>query len=185
MEVRSPPCGTCSRLRDAALPSLHGVQEDVFPRFSGTMECSDSLPPISPGFVAFTEAIPPCASWFAPSDRDARSRASGSWSSGSRAGNDGGNGRVSQVPGQPCCPYALLLDPGRIEDARPSRRLDMAPACVNNEGSRDGRFRGSITRPRDWLSTLRSEDHSTPRKTRFRLLGQAWPGGIGYPQGCN
>ena len=52
-EVRSPPCGTCSRLRDAALPSLHGVQEDVFPRFSGTMECSDSLPPISPRFVAF------------------------------------------------------------------------------------------------------------------------------------
>ena len=35
------------------------------------------------------------------------------------------------------CPYALFLDPGRTEDARPLRRLDMAPACVNNEGSRD------------------------------------------------
>jgi hypothetical protein len=63
--------------------------------------------------------------------------APGSCCSGSRAGNVGGSGRVSQVPGQPLCPYALFLDPGRTEDARPLRRLDMAPACVNSEGSRD------------------------------------------------
>ncbi len=54
----------------------------------------------------------------------------------------GGNDRASQVPGQPLCPYALPLDPGRTEDARPLRRLDMAPARVNNEGSRDEKVSG-------------------------------------------
>jgi hypothetical protein len=39
----------------------------------------------------------------------------GSWYSGSRAGNVGGNGRVSQVPERPSCPCALFLDPGRTE----------------------------------------------------------------------
>jgi hypothetical protein len=44
-------------------------------------------------------------------------------------------------------------------------------------------FRGSITRPWHSLSTLRSEGHPSPRKTRFRLLGQALPGGIRSPAG--
>jgi hypothetical protein len=44
---------------------------------------------------------------------------------------------------------------------------------------------GSMERPWDWLSTLRSGGYPTPRKTRFRLLGQAWPGGINNPQGCD
>ena len=39
----------------------------------------------------------------------------GSWYTGSRAGNVGGNGRVSQVPERPSCPCALFLDPGRTE----------------------------------------------------------------------
>jgi hypothetical protein len=83
-----------------------------------------------------------------------------------------------RFPGHPECPLAVFLDPGRTERARPLQRADVAPACVNDEGSRKGSFRGSIAKPEDWLSTLRSEDHSSPRKTRFRLLGQAWPGGI-------
>ena len=41
----------------------------------------------------------------------------GSWYSGSRAGNVSGDGRTSQVPEQPSCPRALFLDPGRT-DAR-------------------------------------------------------------------
>jgi hypothetical protein len=107
-----------------------------FPRFIGTMRRSDPLPPVSPCFVAFAWRYHRCV-LFAPSGRDVRPWAPGSCSSGSRAGNVGGDGRVSQVPGQPLCPYALFLDPGRTEDARPLWRLDMAPACVNNEGSRD------------------------------------------------
>ena len=34
---------------------------------------------------------------------------------GLRAGSDGGDGRVSQVPERPSCPCALFLDPGRTE----------------------------------------------------------------------
>ena len=100
------------------------------------MGCSDSLPSLSPRFVAFAWRYHPRA-LFAPVGRDARPWAPGSWCSGSRAGIVGGDGRASQVPGRPLCPYALLLDPGRTEGARPLRRLDMAPARVNNEGSRD------------------------------------------------
>ena len=51
-----------------------------------------------------------------------------------------GNGRGSQVPELPSCPCALFLDPGRTEHARPLRRVDMAPACVYNGGSRDEYF---------------------------------------------
>jgi hypothetical protein len=57
----------------------------------------------------------------------------------------------------------------------PLESTTKAPAII--------RFRGSITRPWDWLSTLRSGGYPTPRKTRFRLLGQAWPGGILLPAG--
>src|SRR4051812_23304996 len=56
---------------------------------------------------------------------------------GSPAGDHDGNGRASQVPEHPSCPYALFLDPGRTEHARPLRRVGAAPARVNSGGSRD------------------------------------------------
>ena len=42
-----------------------------------------------------------------------------------------------RFPGTPECPLAVFLDPGRTGRARPLRRADVAPACVNNEGSRE------------------------------------------------
>src|SRR3954451_19521588 len=39
-------------------------------------------------------------------------------------------------------------------------------------------FRGSITRPLAWLSTLRSEGHPSPRKTRFWLLARLCQAGL-------
>src|ERR1700733_15562620 len=47
------------------------------------------------------------------------------------------------------------------------------------------RFRGSITQRLISLSTLRSDGHPSPRKTRFPAAGPALPDGIGYPQGFN
>ena len=107
----------------------------------------------------------------------------GSCYSGSRAGNVSGDGRVSQVPERPSCPCALFLDPGRTEHARPLRRVDAAPACVYNGGSRKGVFRGSIARHWDSLSTLRREGRPSPRKTRFRLLAKLCRAGFVNPQG--
>src|SRR4051812_24558985 len=39
-------------------------------------------------------------------------------------------------------------------------------------------FRGSITRPLAWLSTLRSEGRPSPRKTRFWLLARLCQAGL-------
>jgi hypothetical protein len=103
---------------------------------------------------------------------------------GTPAGSHDGNGRVSQVPERPSCPCALFLDPGRTEHARPLRRLGAAPACVNNGGSRKQRFRGSIARHWDSLSTLRSGSLLPPRKTRFRLLAKLCRAGFVNQQGC-
>ena len=123
-------------VHNAAPPSLHGVREGPFPRFSATMRRSDSRPPISPHFVAFAWRYHPCA-LFAPSGRDARPWAPGSWCSGSRAGDVGGDGRGSQVPGDPSCALALFSDPGGIGHARPSRRADAVPAADKSEDSHD------------------------------------------------
>jgi hypothetical protein len=46
-------------------------------------------------------------------------------------------------------------------------------------------FRGSITRPWHSLSTLRSEGHPSPRKTRFRLPARLCRAGFVHPQGSN
>jgi hypothetical protein len=46
-----------------------------------------------------------------------------------------------------------------------------------------GVFRGSIARHWDSLSTLRSEGHPSPRKTRFRLLAKLCRAGFVNPQG--
>ena len=76
-------------------PSLHGVREGTFPRFLATMKRSDSGPPISPHFVAFTWRYNPCV-LFAPSD-PTQGRGPWSWYSGSRAGYVGRRGRKRQA----------------------------------------------------------------------------------------
>src|SRR3954467_1453822 len=47
------------------------------------------------------------------------------------------------------------------------------------------RFRGSIARHWDSLSTLRSEGCPSPRKTRFRLLAKLCRAGFVHPQGSD
>ena len=91
-----------------------------------------------------------------------------------------------QVPGRPLCPYALLLDPGRTEDARPLRRLDMAPARVNNEGSRDEKDFGARSHG---LGTgcLRFVLAVTRHDARLAsgCLAQLGRAGFCDPQGCD
>ena len=89
---------------------------------------SDSRPLISPHFVAFVWRYRRLIPWFVPTN------------SGPELGIilelvnraphrqfDDGNGRVSQVPEHPSCPFALFLDPGRTEGARPLQRLRHGP----------------------------------------------------------
>ena len=90
-----------------------------------------------------------------------------------------------RFPSDPHVPTPCSTAPVGPMHARPLRRLGVAPACVNNGGSRDRRFRGSIARHWDSLSTLRSGGFPPPRRTRFRLLAKLCRAGFVNPQGCD
>jgi hypothetical protein len=108
----------------------------------------------------------------------------GSWYSGSRAGNVGGNGRVSQVPERPSCPCALLLDPGRTDTRQAVAASRRGPRlCQPRWLPQQRRFRGSIARHWDSLSTLRREGHPSTTQDSLPAAGQALPGGIRSPAG--
>ena len=102
---------------------------------SGARE-TDSRPSLSPRFVAFASRYHRCVGCLLPATADAQSWAPGICYSGSRTGNIGGEGRVSQVPRDPSCAFAMFSDPGGIEHARPLRRVDAAPASDKDKGSR-------------------------------------------------
>ena len=102
----------------------------------------------------------------------------------SRTGCCDGDGRISQVPGEPpaCMPCSR---PRRDLGARPVRRLGVAFRSWHGVGSRDrSLFRGSITRPAHSLSTLRRLGY--PRTTQDSLPAGGHPCRTGfYPQGSS
>src|SRR5438477_8227 len=91
--------------------------------------------------------------------------------------------RISQVPGESSCAYALLSDPGRTDVSGPTTPPARPPLCPRRRLPQLY-FRGSITRPWHSLSTLRRVPRDTRRKTHFPLLATV-RGGIGYPQDSN
>lgn len=58
--------------------------------------------------------------------------------------------------------------------ARPTR----PPLMSTTKAPGDFHFRGSITRPLTWLSTLRGEGRPSPRKTRFWRLARLCQAGL-------
>ncbi len=88
-------------VHNAAPPSLPGVLEGQFPRFSATMRRCDSLPLISPHFVAFSWRYHRCVTCSSQSAQDLAVDQSGVGKPVAPAGSDDGGGRVSQVPGEP------------------------------------------------------------------------------------
>ena len=145
---------------------------------------SDSLPLISPHFVAFVWRylrFVPCSS---PSAWDGKLWINLELVAGTPAGNHDGNGRVSQVPERPSCPYALFLDPGRTETPGHCGVSARPPPVSTTVAPAIRIFRGSIARHWDSLSTLRSGSFLPPRKTRFRLLAKLCRTGFVNPQGC-
>ena len=167
-------------------PFAPGVQEGPFPRFHTTIRLSDSLPLVSPHFVAFVSAIHPCAR-FAPTGRDARPGARGvgvpvpepemsdRWK---RQGLSGSRATLVSLH--------LFLDPGRTEMRQAIAALRRGPrlgqqrwlppskdfgARSHGIGTRCLRFAVEVTLP--------------PRKTRFRLLAKLCRAGFVHPQGCD
>ena len=59
------------------------------------------------------------------------------------------------------------------------------PRYVHGEGSRINSFRGSITRLRHWLSTLRRPGRPDTTQDSLPAAGQTLPDGLDYPQGSD
>jgi hypothetical protein len=128
-----------------------------FPRFIGTMECSDFSSPVPLHFVAFVPR-------YRPSTESTRSP------------------RFLEDP----CARAPLSDPGgpatflqTIRAGRPTLPVAVVPSAIETASAPTTiSFRGSITRPARSLSTLRS--HGRPCTTQDSLPagGPPWPVGI-------
>jgi hypothetical protein len=165
-------------------PSLHGVRTDTVPplrRYYGVLRRPASL---SPRFVAFAWRYPALRLSFCSHRSRALTAGRGLVIRFPRAGIvRRETTRTSQVPGEPCCSYAVFFDPGRTDNARPMQRVGVAPVASTTKAPARFVFRGSIARPWNSLCTLRAVGR--PHRTQHSLpvAGQALPGGIPDPQG--
>jgi hypothetical protein len=89
-----------------------------------------------------------------------------------------GNGRASQVPGEPQYSSAHVLRPRPDGDACPNRIARAAPAKKKTKAPTHIHFRGSIAWLLNSLSTLRSADYSGPTQDSLPTAGKALPGGF-------
>jgi len=78
--------------------------------------------------------------------------------------------------------HALLYDPGEAGTIRSLRWPGVAFRRRDIVGPHDRLFRGSITRPTRWLSTLRSRGHPHATQDSLPVGDQPSPGGIEYPR---
>jgi len=88
------------------------------------MRCSDSLTSLPPCFVSFARRLPSLAPVFvtpAKSDADLGPGGLGLAPPHEASSWRDGDARASQVPGEPFCACALLLDPGETNATRPLR----------------------------------------------------------------
>ena len=121
-----PPISPVARLPRPSTGSL----QVRFPSFPGTMSSSDSLPPL-PSARCLASGTTRVASL--RSDGPDNAHTPSAWGLFSRLplpGPTGGNGRVSQVPGEPLSVPALLYDSGRPSPPGPSA----ARCCLRSTG---------------------------------------------------
>ena len=129
-------------------------------------------------------AIPLQRSCFAlPAAERCRGRVSWSWSPGT-------SGRDMSVEttgsptflGNPHCALALLSDPGRTDASGHCDASARPPLCPRRRLPH-WYFRGSITRLRHWLSTLRRPGRPDATQDSLPVVGQTLPDGLDYTQG--
>ena len=172
-----PPNGSATR----RLRPSTGSSRVEFPGLRGTMRRSDSLRTFSPRLVyaSLGDTLPRrlCSSLYAGPTTAAWGlehwglAVPGQWLSR-------GSCRASQVPGEPCCAFAVFFDPGETDSTRPLRWFGAAPVSKQAKGSRGNCSRGSIARLQHWLSTLRPCSYLPGRKTRFRLPARLYRVGL-------
>src|SRR5206468_9072663 len=89
-----------------------------------------------------------------------------------------GDGRASQVPGEPVCAHALLFDPGGTFAPGHLGASVLPSAIITTSAPTTNPLRGSITRPAHSLSTLGDQGCPCSPKTRFRLLAKLCRAGL-------
>ena len=149
------------------------------------MRRSDSLPPFPPASVSFGWQYPSRCACLRFS-RLARRRPRGLelWVRPPLPLLSRWSRRISQVPGEPSCAYALFSDPGGTGVPGLIQYADTAPASSNNEGFPREHTFGAQSHGFD-TGCLRFARRVAPQATQDSLpaAGQALPGGIRYPQG--
>ena len=156
-----------------------------FPRLNITMERSDSLPLISPHFVSFA--------WRYHRSSPVRPHQLGTelWINLELVSRDSKPAVTTETsgslrfPSDPRVPAPCSWTPVGPKYARPLRASARPPLVSTTVAPASRRFRGSIARHWDSLSTLRNGGRPPPRKTRFRLLAKLCRAGFVNPQGCN
>ena len=153
-----------------------------FPCFHGTIKAL-RLPPVLPTTLRFLRAAGTKShSGFAPVG-GVPPRGPGVVHPVPPSGLFLGDDRGSHVPGEP-----LVLMPCSPTPAGPNTPDQFGastrpPLKSERRLPRLDSFRGSITRLRHSLSTLRREDRSSTTQDSLPAAGQALPVGFGYPQG--
>jgi hypothetical protein len=84
--------------------------------------------------------------------------------------------------GNPDCALALPFDPGGTDASGLGNASARPPVCPRRRLPHSY-YRGSITRLRHWLSTLRRPDYSDATQDSLPAVGQTLPDGLDYPQG--
>jgi hypothetical protein len=171
--------------------SLHAVPRCVseFPRFTGEASPPPSVlsgrcdfpPPVPPRFVSFAWRCRRRVRALR-SLRLANARAGGPGLVGVRPARAevmiDGDGRISQVPGEPPLHLRRALRPRQDQRRLTDRNALARPPRRERRGLLHCRFRGSIPRLRCSLSTLRPGGHPPRTQDSLPAAGQALPGGL-------
>jgi len=162
-----------------ASPSLHGVPRDGSPASTILWDAPTPRRPSRP--VRYLhEPIPPCRPWFAPLGRGRPTGGQGVVGSGLPSGLTMETSGSLRFPGNPVghCPCSSTpAGSGRLSGPRVSC-LTRPPLTSRTKAPRVFSFRGSITRPLTWLSTLRRVGRPTTTQDSLLAAGPALPGGI-------
>ncbi len=167
------------RLFDATSPSLRGVPSVWFPRFVGTPGGSDSLPLVSPHFVAFVWRYRRLVLFSSPLARE-ESRGS-TWSFGCRYSRRQSTTETIgslRFPSDPHVPTPCSRTPVGPTTPGHCGGSTRPPLVATTKAPAKRVFRGSIARHWDSLSTLRREGHPSATQDSLPAAGQALPGGI-------
>jgi len=180
VSVMFPSNGLITR-RPASLPRvLGGASSPASTVLSGRY---DFLPPIPPHFVAFARTVPREHASFAPT-------LAACVEAGPGVGHPVAPSGVASMEttgsptflGNPDCALALLSDPGGTDTPDLGDASARPPICPPRRLPHSY-FRGSITRLRHWLSTLRRPGRPDTTQDSLPTAGQALPDGLDYPQG--